>query len=99
MYVGEKHEDAFQLLKTRLLQGSILAFSNFREPFLIDTDANETAFGAVLLQIIDGEERPIAFDLKVSSRTEVNYAATKRESLGLYKQCNGSSLLFMAPNA
>ena len=58
----EEHEDAFQLLKTRLLQAPILAFPNFRHPFLIDTDASETALGAVLSQIIDGEERPIAFE-------------------------------------
>ena len=39
----EKHEEAFQLLKTRLLQAPILAFPNFRHPFVIDTDASETA--------------------------------------------------------
>ena len=78
----EKHEEAFQLLKTRLLQAPILAFPNFRHPFVIDTDASETALGAVLLQMTDGEERPIAFESKVLSKTEVNYATTKREALG-----------------
>ena len=54
-----EHEDAFQLLKrklllkTKLLQAPILAFPNFRHPFVIDTDATETALGAVLSQIID----------------------------------------------
>ena len=56
----KEHEDAFQLLKTRLLQAPNLAFTNFRHPFVIDTDASETALGAVLSQIIVGEERPIA---------------------------------------
>ena len=78
----KKHEDAFQLLKTRLLQAPILAFPNFRHPCVIDTDASETALGAVLSKLIDGEERPIAFESRVLSKTEVNYATTKREALG-----------------
>ena len=43
----KKHEDGFQLIKTRLLQAPILAFSVFCHPFVIDTDASETALGAV----------------------------------------------------
>ena len=50
---------------------------------MIDTDASETALGAVLSQIFDGEERPIAFESRVLSKTEVNYATTKREALGI----------------
>ena len=80
---GEEHEDAFQLLKMRLLQAPILAFPSFCHPFVIDTGASETALGAVLSQIIDGEERPIAFESRVLSKTEVNYATTKREALGI----------------
>ena len=34
-------------------------------------------------KIIDGEERPIAFESRVFSKTEVNYATTKREVLGI----------------
>ena len=81
----KEHEDAFQLLKTRLLQAPILAFSSFRHPFVIDTDASETALGAVLSGIIDGEERPIAFESRVLSKKEVNYATTKREALSIVK--------------
>ena len=77
----KEHDDAFQLLKTRLLQAPILAFPNFRHPFVIDMDASKTALGAVLLQVIDGEERPIAFEWRVLSKTEVNYAKTKHEAL------------------
>ena len=50
---------------------------------MIDADSSETALGADLLKIIDGEEGPIAFESRVLSRTEVNYATTKREALGL----------------
>ena len=50
---------------------------------MIDTDASETALGAVLSQIFDGKERPIAFESRVLSKTEVKYATTKREALGI----------------
>ena len=79
----KEHEDAFQLLKTRLLQAPILAFPNFRHPFVIDTDASETALGAVLSHIIDGEERPIAYESRVSSKTDVNDATTKRGAIAI----------------
>ena len=79
----KEHEEAFQLLKTRLLQAPVLAFPNFRHPFVIDKDASETALGAVLSQITDGEDRPIAFESRVLSKTEMNYATTKREALGI----------------
>ena len=65
------------------MQAPILAFPNFCHPFVIDTDLSETALGAVLSQIIDGEERPIAFESRVLSKTEVNYATTKCEALGI----------------
>ena len=77
---NEEHEEAFQLLKMRLLQAPILSFPNFSYPFVIDTYASETALGAVLSQVIEGEEQPLAFESRVLTKTEVNIATTKRES-------------------
>ena len=79
----KEHEHAFLLFKTRLLQASFLTLPNFRHHLVIETDASETALGAVLSQIIDGEERPVAFKLRVLSKTEVIYATTKHEALGI----------------
>ena len=79
----KEHEDAFLLLKTRMLQAPILAFPNRHRPIVIDTDASETALGAVLSPRIDGEEHPIASESRVLSKTEINYATTKREARGI----------------
>ena len=79
---NEEQEESSQQLKTRLLQAPILSFPNVSHPFVIDTDASETAPGAVLSQVIE-EERPVAFESRVFSKTEVNYATTKREALGI----------------
>ena len=50
---------------------------------MFDKDASETALGAPLSEIIEGEERPIAFEWRVLSKTEVIYATTKDEALGI----------------
>ena len=65
----------------RLLQASILSFPSFSYPFVIDTESTETALGAVLSQVIEGEERPVAFESRVLTKTEVNYATMKGEAL------------------
>ena len=82
----KEYEDPFQLLKARLLQVPNLAFPNFPRPFVDDTDASEMALGANLSQINDGEERLIAFESRVSSKTEVNYATIEREALGIVEE-------------
>ena len=64
----KKHEDAFQLLKTILLEAPNLPFLNIRHLFVIDIDSSETALCAVLSQLFDGEERPIAFESRVNLR-------------------------------
>ena len=79
----EDNDKAFRTLNKRLLEAPILAFPNFELPFIIDTDASDTALGAVLSQVIDGIEYPIAFESRVLTKTEVNYPTTKREELGV----------------
>jgi len=39
----------------------ILAYPNFKEPFLVYTDASEVAVGGVLGQIQDGKEVAISY--------------------------------------
>jgi len=52
---------AFDALKLALMEATSLAFPHPNLPCLLDTDASDVAHGAVLAQVIDGVERPIAF--------------------------------------
>ena len=73
---NDEHEEAFCTLKERLLAGPTLAFPIFSLLFVIGTNASETALGAVLSQVVYGTKYPIAFEYRVLSKTEVNYATT-----------------------
>jgi len=52
---------AFSRLKQALLDSTTLAFSVPGLPCILDTDASAVPIGAVLSQVVDGVERPIAY--------------------------------------
>src|SRR2546425_334016 len=51
--------------------------------YRLDPDASNTAIGAVLSQVQDGEERVIAYASRTLSRPEKNYCVTRRELLAI----------------
>ena len=78
------------MLKMRLLQAPILSFLNFSYPFVIDTDASEIPLGAILSQAIEGEERPMAFDSRVLTKTEMKLCHKNEKLWELCRQSSGS---------
>ncbi|KRZ92326.1 Retrovirus-related Pol polyprotein from transposon [Trichinella sp. T8] len=76
-------EKAFAFLKTQLTKQPVLAHPNFKIPFVVDTDATGDELGAVLSQIIAGQERVAAFASCTLSKSERKYCATRREMLAL----------------
>ena len=53
------------------------------DKYILDTDASDTAIGAVLSQIQGGEERLIAYASRTYSRAEKNYCTTRKELLAV----------------
>ncbi|KAL7293531.1 hypothetical protein TKK_0012974 [Trichogramma kaykai] len=78
-----EQQDAFEKIKTLMAEAPLLNCPNFKEKFIVQTDASDTGLGAVLLQIIDGEERVLEFASRVLSSAERNYTVTERECLGV----------------
>jgi RNase H-like domain found in reverse transcriptase/Reverse transcriptase (RNA-dependent DNA polymerase)/Integrase zinc binding domain/Integrase core domain len=76
-------ENAFQKLKSVLVSSDVLSFPDYNLPFQVHTDASDIAVGAVLTQIQDGVERPIAFFSKKLNSAQRNYSTTERECLGV----------------
>ena len=77
----EELQEAFESLKKHLSSTPILAFPDVKQPFILYTDANLTAMGAVLAQVQDGKEQATCYASKAFSKSQTNYSATKREFL------------------
>ena len=72
---------AFDSLKSSRTSSSVLAYPTREGKFVLDTDAS--GIGAVLSQLQDGIERPIAFASRTLSKSEGNYCVTRRELLAI----------------
>ena len=78
-----EHADVFNRLRNELVRGHVLSFPDFSQPFIIVTDASNNSFGAVLSNVIDGEDGTLVFMGRVLSKTGTMYSTTKREALAV----------------
>lgn len=76
-------QTAFESLKQALTSAPILSYPDFRLPFHLFVDASQTGIGLTLGQIIDGNERVIAYAGRDLNPAERNYSATEREALAV----------------
>ena len=74
---------AFETIKQVIASDQVLAFPNFELPFILTTDASDFALGAVLSQVQDGVERPIAFGSRSLEDHETRYATNEKEALAI----------------
>lgn len=79
----EQCQEAFDTLKRCLTTAPVLAMPNDDEPFILDTDASTVSIGAVLSQVQDGVEKPVAYASRKLSRLERNYCVFRRELLAV----------------
>ena len=76
----DEQQKAFEELKSRLITAPILAYPNFKQTFILATDASYNGFGATLSQLDrNRKEHPIAYASKSLRKEEMNYAATELE--------------------
>ena len=79
----EQTQEAFDKLKQASLNKPIVAFPYPHSPCILDTDASDTAIGGVLSQVVEGEEKPIAFFSRIMNPIQRRYCATRRELLAV----------------
>ena len=76
-----EHWKAFGELKKCLSTEPLLIYPDFTQPFTVACDASTKAVGAVLSQIREGEERPVAYCSRQLNTAESKYSVTELELL------------------
>ena len=79
-----KCANAFQRLKDTLCSAPVLRRPDFKQPFILQTDASERGVGAVLSQHDDmGQEHPVAFFSRKLLPREERYSTIEKECLAI----------------
>lgn len=74
---------AFNSLKESLVSAPVLSCPDYSKPFAVHTDASNYGVGAMLTQIFDGNEHPVAYMSRSFTGAEKNYSITERETLAV----------------
>ena len=61
----------------------VLIHPDFSKPFVLTNDASNYALGAVLSQIHNLKDHPVAFASRTLNHAEVNYSTTEKEALAI----------------
>ena len=80
---GHEQQEAFETLQRLCTEAPILAYADFKTPFILHTDASSDGLGAVLYQYQNNQRRVIAYASRSLSPSERNYPAHKLEFLAL----------------
>ena len=82
--LSPKALEAFNILKEKCVNAPVLAFPDFKKPFLLETDTSGKGLGAVLSQKQDdGRYHPVTYASRTMNKTEQQYYSNKQEFLAL----------------
>ena len=75
-------QEAFELLKTKLTDSTVLAYPKFDRHFVLKTNTSGSGLGAVLSQTQDDcKMHPLAFASRALSPCKMNYGIRELETL------------------
>ena len=80
---GQAQQLAFNTLRGKLSYSPVLAYADFKKPFIVHTDASLEGLGAILYQEQEGKERVITYASRGLRNSEKHYPAHKLEFLCL----------------
>lgn len=81
------HQSAFNDLKSALMAYPILQNPDFSQDFILQTDACDRGFGAVLLQSDGRSRHPVIFISKKLLPREQRYSTVEKECLAIVRSC------------
>jgi hypothetical protein len=80
---NQKCQESFDRIKSKLSSTPLLAFLDFKVPFILTTDASTVGLGAVLSQVQKGIERPVSFASRQLNKAERAYSVSELETLAV----------------
>ena len=72
---GPEQQTAFDCIMEKLTSPPVLAYTDYTESFVLNTDASGDGLGAVLFQEQDGKKYVIAYPSRGLRASECNYPA------------------------
>lgn len=80
---GPEQQKSFETLRDKLCELPILRHPDFTREFLLQTDASGYGLGAVLSQILEDGEHPIAYASRTLEDRETRHAVIEKEALAI----------------
>lgn len=80
---GDEQQKAFETLKNDIIHPPVLRMADFSKSFILQTDASNSAVGAVLAQEVDGVRQPIAFASRTLTEQEKKSSIYELECLAV----------------
>jgi transposase InsO family protein len=77
----KEHQQVFEELKRILSTEPLLIYPDFSQPFIVACDASTKAVGAILSQLHEGKEKPVAYCSRQLNSAESKYSTTELELL------------------
>lgn len=81
---GEAQAAAFSEIKQDMLDVKMLKFLDYSKKISIRTDASIDGCGAVMFQLVDGIERPVAYLSKTFTDAERRWSTIEQETFAVY---------------
>ena len=80
---GDKQQQSFDQSKQMLTSSTLPAHYDTSQPLVLSCDASQYGVGAVLSQVCNGDEKPIAYVSRTLTTAERNYSQLEKEGLVL----------------
>ena len=78
---------AFLNIREAISKCPLLHFLDDVSPIELFTDASDYGVGGVLFQIVDNEKKPISFDSKSLSATQIKWSTIQKEAYAVFHCC------------
>lgn len=77
-------QEAFECLKAGVVGAPLLHHMDYSKPIIVRTDASKFGVGGMLVQLVEGQERPVSFCSKTLTATQQNWSTIEQEAYAIF---------------